>query len=545
MSTTDDDVKQSWLPMFVIGMGQTQMSLNINALPVSIGGIVAEFNVAPTTVGTAIVAYSLGVAGFIMLGAKLGQMFGSLKVFRAATLALLVAVALVTFAPNATVLILAQLMAGLAASVIVPTLVVLIANNYRGKQQATCLGMLGSVQAAATVTAFFMAGVIGDLFSWRYAFGLVIPFTALTLLLSFKLKPVPPLPGTKIDMLGVVLAASAIILISFGFNNLNRWGLTLSGPNAPFSILGLSPAPVMIVVGVIAMQLFVAWTQRRQAAKLTPLLSLEVLDSRQERGAAFAMAMIVILGNAMTFLSPLYIQMVQGRSSFDTAVAMIPYQLAVFTAAMLVVRFYQSHTPQQIARYSFALVAVGMAILAFVMFNEWSNLLVVLGLVTVGLGQGALVTLLFNVLVTSSPKELSGDVGALRGTVNNLSAGVGTAIAGALAVGFLSANIKQAVVDHPELPPSLVAQVDLNNATFINNDRLEAAMARTTATPEQVKAAAQVNAEARLRALKLTFLILSLIAALMIVPVRMLPAYRPGEVPPGPQPQPQPGGKPA
>ena len=540
MSASTDDVKQSWLPMFVIGMGQTQMSLNINALPVSIGGIVAEFNVAPTTVGTAIVAYSLGVAGFIMLGAKLGQMFGSLKVFRAATLALLVAVALVTFAPNATVLILAQLMAGLAASVIVPTLVVLIANNYRGKQQATCLGMLGSVQAAATVTAFFMAGVVGDLFSWRYAFGLVIPFTALTLLLSFKLKPVPPLPGTKIDMVGVVLAAAAIILISFGFNNLNRWGLTLSGPNAPFSILGLSPAPVMIVIGVIAMQLFVAWTQRRQAAKLTPLLSLEVLDSRQERGAAFAMAMIVILGNAMTFLSPLYIQMVQGRSSFDTAVAMIPYQLAVFTAAMLVVRFYQSHTPQQIARYSFALVAVGMAILAFVMFNEWSNLLVVLGLVTVGLGQGALVTLLFNVLVTSSPKELAGDVGALRGTVNNLSAGVGTAIAGALAVGFLSANINQAVVDHPELPPSLVAQVDLNNATFINNDRLEATMARTTATPEQVKAAAQVNAEARLRALKLTFLILSLIALLMIVPVRMLPAYRPGEVPPGPQPQDKP-----
>ncbi|MGB2817978.1 MAG: MFS transporter, partial [Burkholderiaceae bacterium] len=163
MSASTDDVKQSWLPMVIIAMGQIQMSLNINALPVSIGGIVAEFNVAPTTVGTAIVAYSLGVAGFIMLGAKLGQVFGSLRVFRAATLMLMIAVTLVTFSPNATVLILAQLLAGLAAAVIVPTLVVLIANNYSGKQQATCLGMLGSVQAAATVTAFFMAGVIGDL----------------------------------------------------------------------------------------------------------------------------------------------------------------------------------------------------------------------------------------------------------------------------------------------------------------------------------------------------------------------------------------------
>ncbi len=540
MNASTDDVKQSWLPMVIIAMGQIQMSLNINALPVSIGGIVAEFNVAPTTVGTAIVAYSLGVAGFIMLGAKLGQAFGSLRVFRAATLMLMIAVTLVTFSPNATVLILAQLMAGLAAAVIVPTLVVLIANNYSGKQQATCLGMLGSVQAAATVTAFFMAGVIGDLLSWRYAFALCIPFTGVTLLLSGKLKPVPPLPGTKIDMVGVVLAAAAIILISFGFNNLNRWGLTMSGPNAPFSILGLSPAPVMIVLGVIGLQLFVAWTQRRVSAKLTPLLSLDVLESRQERGAALAMAMIVMLGNAMTFLSPLYIQMVQGRSSFDTAVAMIPYQAAVFAAAMLVVRLYDSLTPIQIARYAFTVVAAGMAVLAFVMFNEWANILVVVGLVMVGIGQGALVTLLFNVLVTSSPKERAGDVGALRGTVNNLSAGVGTAIAGALVVGILSANINQAIVDHPELPPSVVAQVDLNNATFVSNDRLEATMAGTTATPEQVKAAVQVNADARLRALKLTFLLLSLMALLMIVPVRMLPAFRPGEVPPGPQPQDKP-----
>jgi predicted MFS family arabinose efflux permease len=536
MTTNADDVKQSWFPMIVIGMGQAQMSLNINALPVSIGGIVAEFNVAPTTVGTAIVAYSLGVAGFIMLGAKLGQMFGSLLVFRAATAALLVAVTLVTFSPNATVLILAQLLAGLAAAVIVPTLVVLIANNFRGKQQATALGMLGSVQAMATVTAFFMAGIIGDLLGWRYAFGLVIPFTGAVLLMAGKLKPVPPLPGTKIDLVGVALAAAAIILISFGFNNLNRWGLLMAGPGAPFSLVGLSPAALMVVIGVIGIQLFLVWTQRRQAAQLTPLLSLQVLESRQERGAVLSMAAIVVLGNAMTFLTPLYIQMVQGRSSFDTAVAMIPYQLAVFMAALLVVTLYKSLTPQRIARYAFTLVSAGMIVLAFVMFNEWSNLLVVLGLMLVGVGQGALVTLLFNVLVTSSPKELAGDVGALRGTVNNLSAGVGTAIAGALVVGILSANIQRAVVDNPTIPPSLVAQVDLDRVTFVSNDRLLAAMAATTATPAQAAEAQRINADARLRALKLCFLVFGVLSLLMIFPARLLPDYRPGELPPGPQP---------
>ena len=71
--------RTSWLPMAAIAMGQAQMSWDINALPISIGGISAEFSTPPTTVVTAIVAYSLGVAGFTMFGARLGQRFGALR----------------------------------------------------------------------------------------------------------------------------------------------------------------------------------------------------------------------------------------------------------------------------------------------------------------------------------------------------------------------------------------------------------------------------------------------------------------------------------
>jgi len=175
--------------------GQVQMSLNINALPVSMSNIVNEFDTSPTTVGTAIVAYSLAVAGFVMLGGKLGQKFGSLNVFRAATALLLIAMVMMTFSPSATIMIAAQLLAGLAASAIVPTLVVLIANNYRGKQQATALGILGAVQAITTVTAFFLAGALGTWIGWRWAFGIIIPFTAVVLLLSRRLKPIAKQPA--------------------------------------------------------------------------------------------------------------------------------------------------------------------------------------------------------------------------------------------------------------------------------------------------------------------------------------------------------------
>ena len=76
------EVRKSWVPMIAIALGQAIMSFNVASLPVAIGGMVESFGVPPTTIGTGIVMYSLAVAGFVMLGAKLVQRFGATRVFR-------------------------------------------------------------------------------------------------------------------------------------------------------------------------------------------------------------------------------------------------------------------------------------------------------------------------------------------------------------------------------------------------------------------------------------------------------------------------------
>ena len=368
---------------------------------------------------------------------------------------------LVAFSPTIGVMIAAQIVAGLAAAAIVPTLVVLIADIYMGARQARALGILGAVQAMAAVTAFFVAGVVGTFLGWRYAFGLVVPFTALTLLMSLRLSPVPKVPDVKIDGVGAVLAIAAAALISVGVNNLNDWGAVLATAMAPVSVLGLSPAFVMGIAGIAGVQAFIAWAHRRQARGQSPLLALRVIDSPRERAAAVSMMAIFMLANALTFLVPLYIQMVQGRSSLETAVAMIPYQLAVFAAAIFVLGLYDRLTPRQIARYSFVLVASALVLLAIVHEQRVEQPDGDPGTRAVRPGQGALATLLFNVLVVYAPREFAGDVGSLRGTIKNLAAGVGTAVAGALAVGILSVNIERSLVDNPAIPPALIMQVDL------------------------------------------------------------------------------------
>lgn len=530
------ETRESWVPMIAIALGQAIMSFNVASLPVSMGGMVQSFGVPPTTIATGIVMYSLAVAGFVMLGAKLVQRFGSTRVFRAVVALFGVAQVLMTFAPTATVMMVAQLGAGLAAAVIVPALVALIANQYRGQQQATAIGALGSARAAAGVTAFLIGGMLGTFIGWRPVFGILILVSALVFVLSFKLKPEEGRPEVGIDMVGVVLAAASIMLISFGFNNLNRWGLGVARPGAPFDLLGLSPAPVMIIVGIFLLQCFIRWTRRVQAAGRTPLLDLRVITSGQERAAVLCMFAVVALEAMLNFSVPLYIQIVQGRTPIETAIAMMPFNLTVFFTAMLVVKLYDRLTPRQIGRYGFVLCFVALLYLAWVVRNDWTAVAVMFGLIAFGIGQGALVTLVFNVLVTAAPKQLAGDVGSLRGTTQNLAAGVGTAVAGALMVGLLTSMIMLRLADNPVLTPDVLAQLDLDRINFVTDARLNDIMARTTATAEQVIEAVQVNQESRIRAIKIGLLLMAGVALLAIFPAGNLPNYKPGEIPAHPAP---------
>lgn len=245
------------------------------------------------------------------------------------------------------------------------------------------------------------------------------------------------------------------------------------------------------------------------------------------------MLIIGALGPAVNFLIPLYIQIVQGRSSLQTSVAVVPYALAIFIAAVMIVRLYDRLTPRQIGCFGFLVVSIGLTILALSIHNDWGTPVVILGLVILGLGEGALLTLLFNVLVSASPKRLAGDVGALRGTANNLSTAVGTAASGLLSVGLLSLLVTSSLVNHPTIPSDLKAQVPLDSINFVSNDQLVETLDDTDATPEQVEEAVRINTDARLRALRETFLILAAIALLALIPSLGLPNYVPSEVPAG------------
>jgi MFS family permease len=123
----DTTAKTSWIPMIAIALGQAMMSYNVASLPVAMGGMIESFRVPPTAIATGIVTYSMIVAGFVMLGAKLNQRFGALLVFRICVLLFGLAQVMMTLSPTATVMIAAQGLSGAAAAALVPSLVAVIA----------------------------------------------------------------------------------------------------------------------------------------------------------------------------------------------------------------------------------------------------------------------------------------------------------------------------------------------------------------------------------------------------------------------------------
>src|SRR5215472_17620550 len=159
-----------WLPLIVIVLAQLQMAINVNVLPVSLGPMSEDLHAPATATATALLLYSLFVAAFVMLGAKIGKLVGERRVFQVGVVVHGVAMGLMATSTDTSTMNNAQAIAGISAAALVPTLVVLIAANYRGRQQATALGVLAGIPAVSSAITFLIAGFLATALSWRYSY---------------------------------------------------------------------------------------------------------------------------------------------------------------------------------------------------------------------------------------------------------------------------------------------------------------------------------------------------------------------------------------
>lgn len=514
-----------WMPTVLVAMAATVVLFNITALQVALEGIADSFRDPASSVKTTIVIFWLVVAALILPASKLDPSWGARRVFRSSMVLFAAAMTTMALSVGSVTMTVAQVAAGVATAAVMPTLPPLIAEHYDDDLQKNALDWLAMIQAVGLVPALLVAGAFTTWVTWRVAFALLAVWALAISGLAARLRsPVPPSPA-RVDVVGLMLEVLGILFIGWGLNRLTDWTPFLARSRTSYDMINLAWPPVLLVLGAILIRVFVAWSRKRLATGRTPLIALGMLGQSPARSVLLSIFAVAALGAAITFVVPLYIENVQERTSLFTSVALMPFAVSSFVAGLLVVQFRGRLHPRRIARYAFLAVAVGAALLGENMRGRWSDLLVIVGMILAGIGDGALSTLLFKLLMTRGAVDATADVAPVCSSSDYFGAAVGTALASALVIGMLGASIYGKVLASPVIPPELRQQINLDKVLFVSNERLRESLSRTPATAVQVEEAIRINTEGRLHALRICFFALAALAGLAVFPARALPDW--------------------
>ncbi|MFE2877629.1 MFS transporter [Streptomyces roseus] len=368
--------------------------------------------------------YILAFGGFLLLGGRLGDLFGRRSVFVGGLALFAVASLAGGLASSPGLLVAARAAQGLAAAVISPTALALLMAVYpdRTPEERTArnkaLATLGAVAATGGSAGYFLGGVLTDAFGWQSTFLVNVPVAAALALAAPGLLPRGARPGARgrFDILSGVLVGAGMTLMVYALLDTQKYGW-LSGRT-----LGLGG------VAVAALVVFVL----RQRVSPDPLLPLRIFRHRALRGANVIAALInMAIGPVIFFLS-LYTQQVLGYSALAAGLAILPVILTVTVSSTLAGRLLRHWSQRTVMAAGLALFAAGLLWMGALSGGAyWSELLLPECLVGFG---GGLVFVTFTVSGTSGLDEAdSGSASGVLTTAQKVGASLGLAVLTALA----------------------------------------------------------------------------------------------------------------
>jgi EmrB/QacA subfamily drug resistance transporter len=452
--------------ILILAAAQFVMVLDSSVMNVSISQIVADLDTTIQGVQLAITAYTLVMASFMLVGAKLGDIWGRDRTF-AIGLAVYAAGSFTTaISPNLGVLLIGwSLIEGLGAVLVVPAIAALIAANYEGKERALAYGLIGGVAAAAVAVGPIIGGWVTTNFTWRYVFVGEVVIVAVILLMRKRMKQSPaPENPPGLDVVGAALSASGFFLIVLAILQSSSWGwlqpkgaLTINGTEiTPF---GFSVVPFLILLGFGFLATLSWWVERRERLGQEALLDMSMLGIRHLRAGLVTLGaqQLVLMGTF--FVLPVYLQVMLGLNALDTGIKLLPMSITMFIAALFGPRMAARRSPKIVARLGFAFLAVGSGVLLGTVDITLAGVPFAFGLALFGVGIGLLASQLGNVIMSSVDAAQTNQAGGLQGTAQNLGASLGTALIGAILLGALTTGFVDNVEHNDAISPDVQTAV--------------------------------------------------------------------------------------
>jgi EmrB/QacA subfamily drug resistance transporter len=472
--TTED--RSRWLALMVLCLGSFMIVLDTTIVNVALPSVRTDLGFTESSLAWVVNAYVLFFGGFLLLGGRLGDLYGYRRMF-------LIGIALFTLAslacglaPSQAVLVIGRAVQGLGGALVSAGGLSLMMNLFTDPaDRAKAMGFAGFVSAGGGSVGVLIGGLLTSALGWHSVFLVNLPIGIAVCALSLLYVPSGRIAssGARLDIAGAVTVTASLMVAVFAIVNGNEAGW------ASVQTIGQLAAAAVLLCAFVAIE----------ARAASPLVPLGLL---RRRNIATANVMGVLWAAAMFawfFLSALYLQLVLGYSPLQVGLAFLPANLimavlSVGLSAKLVMRF--GIRPPLSAGLSLA--ALGLLLFVRAPVDGGFIVDVLPSMILLGLGAG----MAFNPMLLAAMSDVQPQQSGLASGLVNTSFMMG----GALGLAVLaSVAAARANAESLAAGPSLAALTDGYHAAFALGAAFAFAAAALALKVLRMPAAEQTNIE--------------------------------------------------
>jgi EmrB/QacA subfamily drug resistance transporter len=414
MSLVSDRPRTAALALSAVLTLQLMLQLDAQVMTVALPAVQAELGFTASSLSWVPNAYALAFGGLILLGGRLGDAFGRVRVFSIGTSVFMLGSLIGGLAIDPTMLVAARILQGIGAAVAAPSVLALIATMARDEAaRAKGLAWFTSISAIGSSVGLILGGLLTDLLSWRGGLLINVPIGVVVIVTVTKLVNEGDRHRARaFDVPGAVFAslASAGIVWAFIYAGENGWG-TIG------TILFFALAAVLTAVLVVI--------ERRSA---NPLVAVHLLRDKPRVGALVNQGLIVGANAAMLFFIVQFLQRVLEFGPLLAGLAFLPLTATVFIVNRWV--------PSIVARFGARVPLVGGGVLVAASFLLWAPLgqdatyvCVVIPLIVHALGVALIFTAGTLTTMDHVPDTDTGSASGMLQMAQQVGASVGIAVA--------------------------------------------------------------------------------------------------------------------
>ncbi|WP_316675274.1 MFS transporter [uncultured Tolumonas sp.] len=374
--------------------------LDISVVITGLPKILAELHFSSTSLSWIQSAYTLTFGGFLLLGARAGDILGRKKMYLTGLAIFIVTSLIISLAHTPEVMLSARAVQGIGAAILAPSTLALLSVNFSDSHdRSRAMAYYSSVAGIGATVGLVAGGIFADLLSWRIGFLINVPLGLLLFFAAVKHLKESEKHSGQFDLAGAVASTLGMSALVFGIVN-----SATDGWLAPVTLISLLSGVILLVIFLL---------NERNAAQ--PIMPLRLLNHRIRAGAYITR--IFYLGGMVGFFFFItqYLQLVKGFTPFAAGVAFMPMTLVNFIAAIRAQAFSRKWGDAQLLGSGLLITFVGMFCLTFITPDTNYIIGIAFPMVLLGIGQG----LAFAPMTGFGVHEIEArDTGAASGLVN-------------------------------------------------------------------------------------------------------------------------------